>query len=81
MTQNMLVVIARAGTQLGQGAIITEYALKEMVALATTPYLKYREETKDLVWEGPEDAYYEYFHHKSSEQIAGDAITRAMRKS
>jgi hypothetical protein len=80
-TDRIVVVIAKAGVQIGQHAVVTEAALKEMAAMATVPYLVYREETKDLVWDGPAEAYYEYFHHPSAEQAAKQAINRAMRKA
>lgn len=76
----MLVVIAKAGTPLGPGAIVTAQALKELAAMAATPYLKFREEHGDLVWDGPSDAYLDYFQHPAAVQEAQSAINRAMRK-
>lgn len=80
-TDTLLVILAKAGVQIGSYAVVTEYALKEMATMAVTPYIKYREDTKDLVWEGPADAYYEYFQNPSAEQEAKQAINRAMRKA
>lgn len=79
--ERMVVVIARAGVQLGNHAVITEFALRQMAGMASTPYIKYREADKSLIWDGPADAYYDYFHHAAADREAASAIQRAMRKS
>jgi hypothetical protein len=77
---HVVVILAKAGTPIGKGGTVTEEALKQLAAQAPTPYIRYREATKDLVWDGPEEAYYEYFHLPQAEQDAETAIKRAMRR-
>lgn len=81
-SDNVLIIISKAGTQVGQGGnvVVMEAGLRAIAAMATTPYIKYREDTKDLVWEGPLEAYHEYFHKAEVEQQARAVINRAMRK-
>lgn len=76
----MLVVIARAGTAIGNHAIVTAQALKELAQMTNSPYITFREDTGDLVWDGPADAYFDYFMHPAAVKEAESAINRAMRK-
>lgn len=76
----MRVVIARAGTTIGPHAVVTAQALREMADMAGNPYIMFDEEKGELVWEGPADAYYDYFMHPAAVQEAESAINRAMRR-
>jgi hypothetical protein len=78
--ERMRVVIAKAGTRIGTYAVVTSHALKEMAQMANNPHITFNEELGELVWEGPADAYYDYFMHPAAVQEASVAINRAMRK-
>lgn len=75
-----LVVIARVGTDIGKGCIITEAGLREMAKQAGSPYIVYDETRKALLWDGPADAYYDYFINPSAAKEAQEAINKAMRR-
>lgn len=77
---NLVVVIAKAGVQLGNHAVMTAEGLRQLAALNTSPYIKFREATQDLIWEGPQDAYYDYFQSPSAIMEAETAVKRAMRR-
>ena len=79
-SERIVVIISRVGTRIGDHGIVTEDALKAIASQSSTPYIIYREVTMDLVWDGPADAYYEYFHSPQVEQEAQQVIKRAMRK-
>lgn len=76
----MRVVIARVGTEIGGGGIVTSQALRELAQMASTPYIVFDEEQGTLMWDGPSDAYVDYFQHPAAVQEAQAAINRAMRK-
>lgn len=76
----MRVVIAKAGTRIGTHAVVTSQALKEMAQMANNPHITFNEELGELVWEGPADAYYDYFINPSAAKEAQEAINKAMRK-
>jgi hypothetical protein len=80
VSDRIVVIIARAGTRIGEHAVVTEQALKQMAAQATSPHIVYREDSRDLVWDGPMEAYLEYFQHPSAAMEAEQAIKRAMRR-
>jgi hypothetical protein len=66
--------------QLGNHAVVTAEGLRQLAAMNPSPYIVFREEQQDLVWDGPAAAYEAMFTSPSAQMEAESTIKRAMRK-